>query len=88
MAKSLESSFRLYPSNQFFLDCIVFFVIAKILHLRLGNIPRDQLSHRRLDSVEQRFLASFEEPEEVIGSIGNSRTATPRAAEMFIWPLS
>jgi len=41
MAKSLESSFRLYPSNQFFLDRIVFFVIAKILHLRLGNIPRD-----------------------------------------------
>ncbi len=88
MANSLESSFRRDSSNEFFLDRIVFFVISKIRHLRLGNFPRDQFSHRRLDSVEQRFLPSFEEAEEVIGSIGNSRTATLRGAEMFFGPLS
>ncbi len=75
MANSLESSFRLDSGNEIFLDRIIFFVIAQILHLRLGKIPSDQFSHRRLDPVEQRFLPSLEE------SSAASGTRVPRLRE-------
>src|SRR5208337_3878366 len=61
MANSLESSFRLDSSNEVFLDRIVFFVIAKILHLRLGNIPRDQSASGHERMVNGRAAASGEE---------------------------
>jgi len=68
MASSLERFFRLGSSGRFLIDRIVFFVIAQIRHLRLDEVASDLFSHRRLDPVEQRFLPSLEEGEEIIST--------------------